>query len=500
MMAQPQASAKESLVEAETETAAALNSQLEQLMMAVGGGAFVSMPLESIGIWRDFAFHMQKALAGQEETSSVEAFVELHKDADANLPKVMSIVEKLSQMGELPEGFPESLEVIKRSMLLAGELRKPRHLQVYDSATALLQKYAAYLPSPEEDDSIRSAMLVAQKIDSLSQKVKGTDVSLIEAFRDSMSIAKERTFLEDAWTSIRADLRAVRVSEAMDEAAMPDDLDKLREEVMHLRMVAAKEGVTLSQGAEENTREQSGALFQAASHGSSMISLAGEQQQQQKRQAQMHRIVPALGDVEEDVKANHEHLQKMKERAAKLAPELAGMNKLLAGAGKELRSRDAAWAHKMNADLAQKSNEMSSLLQTSQSKLDTSERQKLHSAGMLMLRILSEAAESARETLPIRISDEDEWKFVEKFSSSLNKELLSHPDLKLEPMVLDSALQQAEAQLAAVQRKPSFHEISPLVKGLPTALMQRSSIAAPMDNHILYADEFGKLLYSAMYK
>merc|ERR1719217_1991942 len=95
----------------------------------------------------------------------------------------------------------------------------------------------------------------------------------------------------------------------MDEAAMPDDLDKLREEVMHLRMVAAKEGVTLSQGAED-TREQSGALFQAASHGSSMISLAGEQQQQQKRQAQMHRIVSALGDVEEDVKANHEHLQK----------------------------------------------------------------------------------------------------------------------------------------------------------------------------------------------
>ena len=33
-----------------------------------------------------------------------------------------------------------------------------------------------------------------------------------------------------------------------------------------------------------------------------------------------------------------EHLQKMKERAAKLAPELSGMNKLLAGAGKELRS------------------------------------------------------------------------------------------------------------------------------------------------------------------
>merc|ERR1719281_2175447 len=101
--------------------------------------------------------------------------------------------------------------------------------------------------------------------------------------------------------------------------------------------------------------------------------------------------------------------------------------------------------------MAQKSNEMSSLLQTSQSNLQTSKQKKLENAGRLMLRVLSEAAESARETLPIRRSDEDELKFVEKFSSSLNEALEAHPHLRLGPKILDNALEHA---LAASERHP----------------------------------------------
>merc|ERR1719281_534448 len=119
-----------------------------------------------------------------------------------------------------------------------------------------------------------------------------------------------------------------------------------------------------------------------------------------------------------------------------------------------MRGRDAAWAVQTGADLAKSFAETSSLLQTSEAKLATSKTQKLELAGERALSILAKAADEARETLPVMRSEEDEWKFVEKFSSSLTKALRAG-GLKLNPRVLDAALikaQQASAEEAGFSK------------------------------------------------
>merc|ERR1719171_2792450 len=186
---------------------------------------------------------------------------------------------------------------------------------------------------------------------------------------------------------------------------------------------------------------------------------------------------------------------KVQERALSMNPELANLKKMPTAAGKEMRGRDADWAKKENADLSKKSNEISSLLETSKANLAMSESQKLELVAERTLSLLATAADAARETLPVMQSEEDEWKFVEKFSSTLTKMLRAGGN-KLSEEALNAAL--AKAQRADVEGV-GFSQAQ-IIHPLATALMQRHSISAPMDNDILYADEFGKKLYAAMYQ
>jgi len=333
----------------------------------------------------------------------VQAMLEVKKlpsDIDEVLAAPASSDKQVSQMVDMLRGvrtivkndmdgaeLHETLEFMKQTLMLSRALKMDGEGEMKAPAS-LLQ--AIQSESQVEQDSFKT--MGAQVLQQ-----------------------QETELLQKTWQALAGELRIARID--MDERPMPKDLEKLKAEVAAMDDIRESAGLIPAPVVTTLEDKKTTALWKSISGGSSLIQEAGHTKQKSALSQKIRKLFVGVAKAHEAVEVNLKKFMKAKDGLSKLKIDLSGVKKV--SRDQETRGRDREWIQKETERLNQEGKGMESSFVQAQKQFDQAVSTKTALEGERAFTLLGAAAEDARAAVPFHDDQEAEWKFVEKYSTSL---------------------------------------------------------------------------------